>query len=241
MLPQVAQCLVSAACLILFIIMADYIPRADAKFNDWQSENLTMLDGKSEPWHIPQEAIDQLKTTQAGWEKIYAVTRNTATRSKADVEEKNNVRRVYEKQWRQFITAWISNNPLVAPDDRVRMGLSSKDNTRTRSSVPATAPIGKIDFSVRFQHKISFADETTPTLRSKPAGVHGCQIWMKLDGAAPTSADELRYLATDTATPYLIEFDGSDGGKTAYYWLRWVNTKGQPGPWSAPISAIVGK
>ena len=86
-----------------------------------------------------------------------------------------------------------------------------------------------MDFSARFQHRISFSDESTPTLKAKPAGVHGCEIWTKIDGATPTSVSEMKYLATDTASPYIVEFDGADGGKTVYYWLRWVNKKGQAG------------
>ncbi|NUQ10425.1 MAG: hypothetical protein HUU24_15360, partial [Phycisphaerae bacterium] len=45
---------------------------------------------------------------------------------------------------------------------------------------------------------------------------------------------------TDTRTPYLATFDGADGGKPAHYMLRWINTKGQPGPWSETATATVG-
>lgn len=223
------------------MLMADYIPRSDANFNNWQATNLTFLEEKAETWKIPAETVTTLKGKQTGWTAAYAKASNPTTRSRADVEAKNQARREYEKEWRSMVAGWINNNPLVPTDDRVRMGLSPKDRVRTAVSIPTTAPVAKIDFSARFQHRISFSDETTPTSKAKPAGVHGCEIWMKLDGDAPTSANQLQYLATDTATPYVVEFDGDDGGKTAYYWLRWVNKKGQAGPWSAPVSAIVAK
>ncbi len=140
--------------------MADYIPRSDAEFNNWQVQNLTFVESKYDEWKIP---------------------------------------------------------------------------------APATAPTVKIDFSKRFQHEISFFDAQRPASRAKPEGVYGCEIWIKLDGEPPVSADELRYIATDTFSPYIMLFDGTDGGKTAYYWLRWVNKKGQVGPWSATAAAIVNK
>ena len=49
----------------------------------------------------------------------------------------------------------------------------------------------------------------------------------------------MTYVATDTATPYVLDFDGSKGCKTVYFWLRWVNTRGETGPWSTTVSALV--
>jgi hypothetical protein len=39
-------------------------------------------------------------------------------------------------------------------------------------------------------------------------------------------------VALDSATPYLMVHEGADVGKTAYYALRWENTRGESGPWS---------
>ena len=70
----------------------------------------------------------------------------------------------------------------------------------------------------------------------------GCEIWVKVAAtgeAAPASADELSFLSMDTASPYIAEYDGKDGGKTAHYMLRWVKTNGEKGPWSETISATI--
>lgn len=222
-------------------IMADYVPRSDAEFNNWQAQNLSFAEGKSEAWKIPADMLVSLKNGQTAWAAAYVKASNRKTRSQADVEAKNVARRTYEKQWREFIRAWVTDNPYVSPDDRVRMGLSPKDRVPTPAGPPATAPIVKVDISDRFQHKISFFDAQNPTSRAKPAGVHGCEIWMKLDGDPPVSDKDLRYVATDTASPYIMLFDGADGGKIAYYRLRWVNKRGQAGPWSADVQALVNK
>ena len=46
-------------------------------------------------------------------------------------------------------------------------------------------------------------------------------------------------MAEDTRTPFTMNFDAADGGKTVYYWTRWVSTRGEVGPWSASASATV--
>lgn len=38
-----------------------------------------------------------------------------------------------------------------------------------------------------------------------------------------------------TRTPPLIELTQTDGGRTAHSVARWLNAKGQPGPWSATV------
>ena len=69
--------------------------------------------------------------------------------------------------------------------------------------------------------------------------MRGCQIWLKIGTTPPANQSELHYEATDTKTPQDVHFEVSDVGKTAYYWLRWENTKGETGPWSAMVSATI--
>ena len=68
--------------------------------------------------------------------------------------------------------------------------------------------------------------------------MRGCQIWVKI-GSPAADPKELTFIATDTKSPYVLQFDGADGGKLAYYWLRWENTRGETGPWSDVVVATV--
>ena len=40
-------------------------------------------------------------------------------------------------------------------------------------------------------------------------------------------------------TPHVVHFDGADAGKVVTYWLRWVSTRDDKGPWSAAVAATV--
>jgi hypothetical protein len=106
----------------------------------------------------------------------------------------------------------------------------------------STRPIGVVDTSQRLRHEIRFSDEATPTKRAKPAGVMGCEIWVKVSAAgeaAPSGAGGLSFLSLDTASPYIAEYDGANGGKTAHYMLRWVKSGGEKGPWSETVGATI--
>ncbi len=52
----------------------------------------------------------------------------------------------------------------------------------------------------------------------------------------PTGPSELSFLLVDTRTPYVVDYPGQDGGKTAHYMLRWVATTGEKGLWNGQRS-----
>lgn len=219
--------------------MADYIPQNDAEFNLWQASFTEIVEPNLTPWAINADDFKTLKATQTSWITAFAKASNKQNRTSADVQAKADAREVLEKALRQFVGQWLSNNPKVLNSDRERMGLTVKQGGHKPVPAPATCPVGTVDFSVRLQHTIHYADEATPRSKAKPAGVHGCEIWSKTDGNAPTDASELSYLATNTSSPYSTSFEGKYAAKNVYYWLRWVNTRGEPGPWSRGISAMV--
>jgi hypothetical protein len=90
------------------------------------------------------------------------------------------------------------------------------------------------------QHSFSFQDELTPTSRVKPAGVPGCEFWVNIRGAPPGDAAETSFLATDTHSPYLADYDSGQAGQIGHYLLRWISTRAEAGPWSENVSATIG-
>ena len=74
---------------------------------------------------------------------------------------------------------------------------------------------------------------------AKPAGVDCCELWLYIGTTAPAGPDAMHLQGVDNSTPYLMEFDSADASKTAYWALRWVNTRGEHGPWSATVSATI--
>ena len=219
--------------------MADYIPKNDADMNVWQGNLVEIIEPNLTAWGISTEDFTVVKSKQSNWATAYAKASNRQNRTAADVLAKDEAGKDYSKSIRTFVAQWLASNSKVSDSDRTRMGLTVKTGTRTATPVPTTSPVGSVDFSVRLQHTIHFADDASARSKAKPEGVHGCEIYMKVDGDAPKDSTELNYVATDTATPYVLKFDGNKAGKMVYYWLRWVNTRGECGPWSIAVSAMV--
>jgi hypothetical protein len=212
----------------------DYIPRSDADYNIWQSNLMTLVKTNLAPWGISTDDFKSLEDKQAVWNSAFAKASNKQNRTSADVQAKDDARDDFKPAIRAFVAQWLASNNLISNSDRERMGLTVRSDSRTPTPVPSTSPMGTIDFSVRLQHNIHFFDSTTPKTKAKPAGVHACEIWTKTGDAA-----DFTYLVSDTRTSHIVSFDQDSAGKTIYYRLRWINTRGEQGPWSSVISAIV--
>ena len=219
--------------------MNDFVPKADADFNNWQNSLMTDVNANAKIWLIPEDDLAPVKSLQLRWVDAFAKTSNKQNRTSADVQLKKEVREEYEKEIRKMVRQWLANNSRVTDADRTRMGLTVKTGTRTPVAIPSTSPMATIDFSVRLQHKIEFFDEASAHSNAKPDGVHGCEIFVKVDGEAPKSVDEMTYLGTCTASPFVAKYDGTKSGKTAWYWLRWINSRAEAGPWSVVVSAMI--
>jgi hypothetical protein len=216
----------------------DFIPRADGAFDVWQSDFTGIILTDHVAFGISPGELHLLQIPQTRWNAAWAEANSSTNRTSAEVLAKDEARKDYKTAIRSFVVRFVNGNPLISDADRRRMGLTVHSTSHTPAPVPATAPEGSADFSQHMQHSIHFRNSDA-TNRAKPVGVHGCEIWRKLGGDAPVNASELTFLAVDTHSPFIINYQGEDVGKTACYWLRWVNTRGETGPWSTSISAMI--
>ncbi len=103
----------------------------------------------------------------------------------------------------------------------------------------ATVPAGAVDTSERLRHTINWTEATTPDNKRRPRGAMGAEIYVKIDGPPPTDEKQCTFLTVDSATPYVAQYDGTDGGKMAHYMMRGRMRDGSTGAWSETISATI--
>jgi hypothetical protein len=146
---------------------------------------------------------------------------------------------VLEKDTRQSVKEYLTFNHAVTNDDRNALGLPIHKTTRTPAPVAATYPDFDVDSGTIRRLTVDYYDQGSKTSKAKPAGQHGVEIrWAESDTPI-VNVSELTNSAFDTRTPFTIEFTGDQRGKTVYICLCWENTRGEKGPWSEIVSAIV--
>ena len=219
--------------------MPDYIPGADAQFDTWQVNFVTYVNAHLLDLGLDIADVVDLNATAATWTTEYPAHTAAQAAAEAARQAKDGARSGFEGAIRPLVRQ-LQASPDVDDAERAAMGITVPDRETTPQVPPKTRPVVSVDTSQRLQHTIAFADEATPTRKAKPAGVMGAELWVKVGDPPPVDPSELTFLSLDTRTPYVADFPGEDGGKTAHYMLRWVATTGEKGPWSETASATIG-
>ena len=222
--------------------MADYIPRSDNEFLAWVANFATYATAHLVDLGLAPLDIIPITAGRTDFDTKMADNVTTQQTAQSARQAKDASRDSLESAVRQLVRQ-LQVSGDVDDAERAALGITIPDRVRTTAAGGIdTRPIGAVDTSQRLRHEIRFSDEATPTSRAKPAGVMGCEIWVKVaptGEAPPSGADELSFVAMDTASPYIVEYDGANSGKTAHYMLRWLKTGGEKGPWSETISATI--
>jgi hypothetical protein len=196
------------------------------------------LKNKFGTWSIPESAQQTVEALLASFTAAFGLADNPQTRTSAAVTAKQETRRAAEAGIRLLLKAYVTYNPLVTDEDRRNMELPIHKTTRTRAPVPSTYPDFYIDSSTLRRLTIHFFDQGSHR-KAKPAGVHGAEIRWAIIDMPVMHLKDLTNSSFDTRTPFMLEFDDDLRGKTVYFCLCWENTKGEKGPWSEIVSAII--
>ena len=223
--------------------MADYIPGSDTVFQAWAGSFSVYIGAHFAALGLTApDDITPLSDAKMDFDGKMFTNLTAQQGAQSARQAKDDSRDALESVIRALVNR-IQVSADVDDSERVALGITVRDTVRTPLAGDITTrPIGVVDTSQRLRHEIRFSDEATPTRRAKPKGIMGCEIWVKVlpaGEAPPVSADDLSFVTLDTASPYIAEYDGTDGGKTAHYMLRWVKSSGDKGPWSETVSATI--
>lgn len=141
----------------------------------------------------------------------------------------------------------IQSNPNVLDADKLTAGVAPRNFTRTPTYVPATAPAVTILYANPGTMTLAFADSLTPSVKAKPLGATGLQLFRAIEAAPVVSPATAQFYSTFSANRYstlannppIISFDPADNGKVCTFFARWVGKRGDVGPWSAGVHMTI--
>ncbi len=219
--------------------MADYIPRSDAKFNNWAKSLVEGVSENLDAWGIGKEAFEPLELALSEWEKWYAVAAIRQTRTMGDVLMKNESRAAFLDLARPFVRQYLAFNDRISNSERTLIGVTVRSGSHAKNPVPHSSPFLQIDFSQPHRHSIYFKDHNT-LRKAKPQGVFACEIWMSMDPTAANDDSVWHFVGMATRPPFIASYDFNQSGKRVYYKACWINTRGKRGSWSTVSEAVIG-
>lgn len=216
----------------------DVIPSGDSELDKFQKIYIDTIAAAPAPYDHTAQDVARLQAAQAIWTPAYANHHQAQVDAGKAGQEKDERRAGLVAELRSSIRK-VNAMPTITNAVRAALGIPLHAEGRSAVLAPTTRPIGRIVDKGGLRQELHWVDETTPHSRKKPNGVHGCQLWLKIGDVAPVDVTGCELASLDTATPYLYEFEAADAGKTAFWLLRWVSTRGENGPLRVVVSGKI--
>jgi hypothetical protein len=227
---------------------SNYIPRPDGDFSAWAQH---YYDAVEKWWSVngfDDSELKPLKEALSAWIASYAAHVTAQQKAEGARQAKDVARAALEKEVRP-ITNFVQGYPKTTNADRAEMGITVRDTSKTPSPTPTSAPVVQVESGQRLTHRLKFTDAAAPTRRGKPPGTIGAEVWLALtptgQPAPPLNppgaggGGSYKFLSVSSRGNLQTDFPSAEAGKTAYYALRWVSTRGEKGPWSEVAAATV--
>ncbi len=213
-------------------------PTKEAELNNYFGNSVPYLVANATRLGVSTAHVSALNIGLNDWGSNYSSSTDPNLRTRTITLQKDASKKTLMDTMREVFDD-IPQSKLTTAD-RNTLHLPERQPP-SKAPIPDSRPVVSVNTSERRQHTITFKDNGPAAGHAKPHGVRGCQIWVYIsaDGTEPTPDAQYHYLATDTASPYVATYEASDGGKNAYYMLRWENTRGETGPWSETVMATI--
>jgi hypothetical protein len=144
--------------------------------------------------------------------------------------------------------------PPLTDANMIAFGLKPRDTVRT----PVAAPTGQAEADVTYPgpHLLMLHIKPLSGTTVDPRADHGYRIYYGIlphGGAtveqatghsrylmqAPVSGDDLPHSQFTRRRREMMVLSAADSGKTAYFCIRFENSKGEAGPWGPVFSAVI--
>ena len=127
--------------------------------------------------------------------------------------------------------------PGVSSANKIALGLNPKTSTPSPITPPSSNPILTVQSAANLSMILRYRDSAASvSVKSKPYGVKGCQIFGVASATPITDPTKLPLLIIATKSPVTVTFPSGSAGMQVYMAARWAIQTGGVSPWSPMIN-----
>jgi hypothetical protein len=215
-----------------------YIPSNDVEYCPFTKNVYDYADEHHERWGV-SAPTDSMKTHLDDLVQLVEKCK-APTRSKVDTHMKNEARKISEKELRNYLQGMVMRNVNVTNKDRELRKLPIYDTKPT----PVGDPVGVASAAVVYRGGqvlellIKHMDGTPFDKKTN----YGYSIYHGLYAESdlqPENGEDLPKHRFTRRKKEIFKYAQSDVRKTAYFCIRYENSKGVAGQWGPMIAAII--
>ena len=216
----------------------NYVPRTAAKFLVWSKNLLAYVKLHHTRMKIydPGDPVADMVSELELWVNKC----DDPNHGSLDVSAKNLAHKKLEKELRAFVQGMLARNTNVTDLDREAMAIPVYDTIPTPVSEPRVRPKVNVLFKSAGSLQMQIAPEAD--ISEDRRAYYGCKIQyelMHIDAPRPESRDVLNKSVFTRRKKEPFVFQPEDSGKKMYFCARYENSKGQAGPWSTIMGAVI--
>ena len=216
-----------------------YLPASLAAVAIWADNFSTLISANPGLYGLSAGDAAAIATPTNTFDNAYAISQVPATRTPVTVAATQAARNALTSVIRTYGRI-ISSNAGVSDADKTALGLIIRDPVPTPIPPPATAPILGCIGATPGILTLTYRDSmSAPTVKAKPFGAVGLELHCLFGTVAPITPAATPFVGIITRTPFGLNTSGATPGQTAVMYGRWINAKGEAGPWSPLLTYVI--
>lgn len=212
-----------------------YMPRSDVGARNWLAEFAEGLAQRPTVYKVSAGEVAAVTSAVDAFAAALRLATQPSTRTGPAIVAKDAARAAAENACRPIYLR-IKIDPGIPNDQKVALGVRPVNPARPRIGRPSSWPVLQMRQITGHSHVLTYHDSELSAARlAKPAGATGIQLFRHLGDRGAALPSEADYLGTFTRAPIVVDYDVAQDLQLATYFARWINRKGQTGPWSGPL------
>jgi hypothetical protein len=215
-----------------------FLPTQESVLDNWLANFSTLISADPAAYGLSPADAAQIAAEVDKWHALYLVAESPETRTRGAVAAKRGQKKVVVAVVRGF-AARVRANDAVSDELKLGLGLKLRPRRGEPVGVPASAPALALTGFKLGRHELRALDPDTRPSRGKPPKIAAIMVYRAVAPAMVNRPQDAEFLTLSTRVRIESAFTRADHGQTATYFARWINSKGEAGPWSAAMSAPI--
>lgn len=217
----------------------DYIPRANGKFDLFQSNLVKMVVDNAATWNIPIAEVNILQANSIKYGKLYKAIFNKGNRTQMQVMKHDQFReKTFEPDIRVFVNSFLRVNKSIDAAALSAMGIPERKKRRRHRTKIETAPNVFIENIATIWLRFVCRIESHYGKGSIHPESDGIEFRYSI-GTKPDNPKKATYSRISKKAHFILKFEEEHRGKTVYIYARWINLVNDDlsGPWCNVLEA----
>jgi hypothetical protein len=215
-----------------------FLPTREGALDTWLSNFSGLISAAPAAYGLSPAEAAVITAAVSDWHKAFEAASSPATRTQGAVAEKRVQKKHVVAVARRF-AGIIRINDAVSSELKINLGLKLRARKGSPVPVPASPPYLAVHRFEQGFHELRAADAESAPRRGKPAGAAGLMVFRAIGEDPARGPQDAHFLTLVTRTTFTSTFEHAQRGLTATYFARWLNSKGEAGPWSTAMSAAI--